>query len=483
MTETMEKMDANDLKYQSGFGNTFESEALEGALPAGQNNPQECPFGLYAEQLSGTAFTRPRSENTRSWLYRAHPSVQHSEMVPSALGGLGMSKTETKRAYEVDPNQMRWQPRPVPKISEKAITFLEGIEVVGKSGDPTQKHGLAIYNYVANASMVRQSMTNADGDLLIVPQMGAMRVQTEFGIMRVEPNEICVVQRGMRFRVAFEGEENRGYMLEIFSGHFRLPDLGPIGANGLANPWDFQTPVAHYDAEDDSNGSEEWTGYTKFGGRMFEMSQRFSPFNVVAYRGNYVPYKYDLRKFNCMNSVTYDHPDPSIYTVLTCPSSEPGTAVADFVIFPPRWMAMEHTFRPPWFHRNTMTEYMGMIWGEYDAKKGGFVPGGSSLHSCMSPHGPDAATFERFSDPAKVDTTSPAFFDGGLAFMFETTFMLELSDAARTSPHREFTYQQCWADMPASFDPKAKPPASRADNLLAWRASRASNGAKRQKRA
>mmetsp|Transcript_10657 Transcript_10657/g.20967 ORF Transcript_10657/g.20967 Transcript_10657/m.20967 type:complete len:491 (+) Transcript_10657:391-1863(+) len=490
MTQTESKK--MDLVYMSGFGNTFESEALKGALPAGQNNPQQCPYGLYAEQLSGTAFTRPRHENLRTWLYRIHPSVQHSEMMPSAKGGIGLSSSEKNRDYHFDPNQMRWQPREVPKATDDIVTFLDGIQTVGKSGDPAQKHGLAIHNYVANTSMQRETLTNADGDMLIVPQLGALVVQTEFGVMRVEPNEICVVQRGMRFLVKVEQDENRGYILEIYSGHFRLPDLGPIGANGLANPWDFQTPVAHY--EEDEN--TDWVGFTKFGGRMFEMSQRFSPFNVVAYRGNYVPYKYDLRKFNCMNSVTYDHPDPSIYTVLTCPSSEPGTAVADFVIFPPRWMAMEHTFRPPWFHRNTMTEYMGMIWGEYDAKKGGFVAGGASLHSCMSPHGPDAATFERFSDPSKVDTTKPEFFDRGLAFMFETTFMLELSNEARFSSNRELTYQNCWSNMPKTFDPKllspAKHPEFKQGHLLAWKKSSLANkGAdhenssspKRQKRA
>mmetsp|Transcript_23107 Transcript_23107/g.40918 ORF Transcript_23107/g.40918 Transcript_23107/m.40918 type:complete len:477 (-) Transcript_23107:73-1503(-) len=455
------------LEYLRGFNNHFRSEALPGALPEGQNNPQVCPYNLYAEQLSGTAFTKARDHNMRTWLYRIHPSVQHSKMEPSAVGGLGRAANEPKREFVVDPNQMRWQPLDVPAKSEKEVTFIEGIVQVSQAGDPAMKAGLAIHNYVCNSSMNQTCMTNADGDLLIVPQLGALTVKTEFGIMRVEPKEICVVQRGMRFSVQVEEETNRGYILEIFSSHFILPDLGPIGSNGLANPWDFETPVACYEDK-----QEEWVCYTKFAGAMFEMKQSFSPFNVVAYNGNYVPYKYDLRKFCCMNSVTYDHPDPSIYTVLTCQSTEPGVAVADFVIFPPRWMAMEHTFRPPWFHRNTMTEYMGMVWGEYDAKKGGFVPGGSSLHSCMTPHGPDSDTFKRFSDPDQVDTTQPAFFDKGLAFMFETTYIMGLTPQAVNAPNREFTYQECWQNMPNAFDPNDKAHAktmAKSTDILAWR--------------
>jgi len=452
--------------YQRGFGNTFESEAISGALPVGQNNPQECPFGLYCEQLSGTAFTVPRAHNLRSWLYRIHPSVQHSEMVPSTISsGFGLSKGENEGDYHMDPNQMRWQPRKIPP-TEKPTNFLEGMTPVGRAGSPGSKSGLAIYTYVMNKSMEASCITNADGDLLIVPQLGTLTVQTEFGFMEVEPNEICVIQRGMRFRIACSTEQNRGYVLEIFQGHFQLPDLGPIGANGLANPFDFESPVAAYE-DDDST----WLCFTKFGGRLFEMKQSFSPFNVVAFRGNYVPYKYDLRKFCAVNSVTYDHCDPSIFTVLTCPTNTLGVAVADFVVFPPRWMVAEHTFRPPWFHRNTMTEYMGLIWGGYDAKEGGFVPGGASLHSCMSPHGPDSVTFERMSDPSKTNTTEPAFFGNGLAFMFETTFLLELSSEAIGSTNRELNYQKCWEKMPKNFNPKHKKRVQVActDHLLAWR--------------
>jgi homogentisate 1,2-dioxygenase len=316
------------------------------------------------------------------------------------------------------------------------------------------KSGLAIHMYAANKSMGDKSFQNSDGDFLIVPQEGTLTIWTEFGIMKVQQNEICVVQRGMHFSVGVEGP-SRGYVLEIFASHFTLPELGPIGSNGLANPRDFMTPVAAYEDKE-----SPFLVVNKFCGELFQCEQRHSPFNVVAWHGNYVPYKYDLNKFCCINSVTFDHPDPSIYTVLTCQSDTPGVAVADFVIFPPRWMTMEHTFRPPWYHRNTMTEFMGMIWGEYDAKAQGklgasekptkgFFAGGASLHSCTTPHGPDAKTFEGASSADLV----PVKFDKGMAFMFETTYMLKLTDHALNAPEREKDYWKCWSDLPKKFNP------------------------------
>ena len=357
-------------EYLSGFGNLFASEALPGALPKGQNNPQKCPYGLFAEQLSGTAFTVPRKDNQRSWLYRGRPSAARcksllkSETLPGWVG----------KNFATDPNQMRWDPPQVVTTKNdiaKTTDFLDGVQIVGKAGDPCSKQGLAIYVYAANSSMANRCMSNSDGDLLLVPQAGGLLVRTEFGLIEVVPNEICVIQRGMWFQVELLQPKSlvRGYILEVYAQHFQLPELGPIGSNGLANPQDFYSPVACYDK--DFPKHKRFHAYTKFGGEVFESIEDHTPFDVVAFRGNYVPFKYDLRKFMCINSVTYDHPDPSIYTVLTCPSSTPGVATADFVIFPPRWMVMENTFRPPWFHRNTMTEFMGMIWGKYDAKQGG----------------------------------------------------------------------------------------------------------------
>jgi homogentisate 1,2-dioxygenase len=323
------------------------------------------------------------------------------------------------------------------------VDFIDGIVSYAGAGHPSTKTGVAIHYYLANCSMDKKAFYNSDGDFLIVPQLGTLNIQTELGFLKVAPREICVIPRGIRFSVALEGEEARGYILELYQGRFELPSLGPIGANGLANPRDFLYPVAAY-----VDDEETYSIVTKFNGSFFVAESDHSPFDVVAWHGNYAPYKYDLDKFCCMNSVTYDHPDPSIYTVLTAPSAEVGTAVCDFVIFPPRWMVMEHSFRPPYYHRNCMSEFMGMIYGKYDAKEG-FVAGGSSLHSCMTPHGPDSDTFFK----ASTDPLDPTKFEGGLAFMFESTYMFNMSDEAVNAPGRETTYNECWSNLPRLFDP------------------------------
>jgi homogentisate 1,2-dioxygenase len=329
------------------------------------------------------------------------------------------------------------------------VDFIHGIATVGGIGAPANKSGLAIYLYACNASMGDTAFYNSDGEFLVVPQLGKLRIRSEMGRLDVEPNEILVIPRGVKFSVDLQDGETgaRGYILEVFENHFVLPELGPIGANCLANPRDFLSPTAWYEDRD-----VECTLLNKFGGKLFSAAMHHSPFDVVAWHGNMSPYKYDLRKFICINSVTKDHPDPSIYTVLTCPSSTPGVAVADFVIFPPRWMVMEDSFRPPWYHRNTMTEYMGMGWGQYDAKAGGFVAGGSSLHSCMSAHGPDATTFEKASE-AKL---KPEYFDKGLAFMFETKYQLKLSKFSTNGAHRDRDYSKCWSNLPKKFNPAKK---------------------------
>jgi homogentisate 1,2-dioxygenase len=304
------------------------------------------------------------------------------------------------------------------------------------------KAGLAVHVYACNASMEREVFYNSDGDFLFVPQEGALRLVTELGVLHVAPHEIAVVQRGMRYRVEVSGPV-RGYVLEVYGAHFELPNLGPLGANGLANARDFLVPVAAFEDVEAPH-----TVLTKYGGRVFAATTPHSPLDVVAWHGNYAPYKYNLDRFNCMNSVTYDHPDPSIYTVLTAPTDTPGVAAADFVIFPPRWMVMEHSFRPPYYHRNTMSEFMGMVYGKYDAKVG-FVPGGASLHSCMTAHGPDADTFVK----ASTEALEPVKFGGGLAFMFETTYMLALTDYALACEQRDVEYQKCWSKLPKLFDP------------------------------
>merc|ERR1712137_455088 len=420
--------------YQQGFGNHFCSEAIPGALPIGQNAPQKCAFGLYAEQLSGTAFTVPRTHNQRSWLYRTQPSVTHLPFTEIESGLF------TDNYNIIDPNQFQWRPF---EISSEKHDFVQGMKTICGAGDPSSREGVAIYIFTANANMENKSFYSSDGDFLLVAQQGTLDIQTEFGKMLVEPGEICVIQRGMHFTVNVNGP-TRGYALEVFTGHFEIPNLGPIGANGLANPRDFQTPVAYFEREND----RDWTIINKFLGKQFVAKMDHSPYNVVAWHGNYAPYKYNLNLFNTMNTVSFDHADPSIFTVLTCPTNTPGQAAVDFVIFPPRWVVQENSFRPPYYHRNCMSEFMGLIKGEYEAKKDGFCMGGASLHSCMTPHGPDTKTFEGASTcelkPVKIENT--------MAFMFESSYFFKLTPFAANHNLR-VEYYQCWQGLKSNFSP------------------------------
>ena len=426
------------LRYQSGFGNEFATEAVPGALPQGQNSPQKAPFGLYTEQISGTPFTAPRAVNRRSWLYRIRPSVAHSPFQPMARGLLCSTPFDEVPA---PPNQLRWQPLPIPA---KPTDFIDGLITMAGNGDALTHSGVAIHIYAANRSMTDRFFFNADGELLLVPQLGRLLLRTEMGILEVAPGEIAVIQRGIKFRAELLDGEARGYVCENYGALFRLPDLGPIGANGLANPRDFQAPVAAYE---DRAGKFETVA--KFQGRLWSATMDHSPLDVVAWHGNYAPYKYDLARFNCINTVSFDHPDPSIYTVLTAPSEIPGAANVDFAIFPPRWLVAEHTFRPPWFHRNFMSEFMGLIHGEYDAKAEGFIPGGASLHNCMAGHGPDSATFEK----AGAAELKPQYLSGTLAFMFETRFVCRPTKFALESSQLDEQYFECWQGLHKRFQP------------------------------
>ena len=349
----------------------------------------------------------------------------------------------------IDPNQFRWDPKELP--DREGVDFVDGLQLYCGAGDPSMKNGISIYLYSANTSMEKKACYNSDGDFLIVPQEGPLAITTECGRLLVEPTEIVVIPRGVKFSISLS-QASRGYVAEIFDGHFEIPNLGPIGSNGLANPRDFAAPVAWFE-----DVAGPYIVMNKFMNQWFQTTLDHSPFNVVAWHGNYFPFKYDLKLFNCINSVSFDHPDPSIYTVLTCQSNDPGTAVLDFVIFPPRWMVAQHTFRPPWFHRNCMSEFMGMIYGKYDAKvdiadasgkKRGFSAGGASLHSCMTPHGPDGATFLKASTE---NPQNPVYFADGLAFMFESTFLLKVSEDARSSPLLQESYSNCWSSLPKLF--------------------------------
>ena len=432
---------SEELLYLSGFGNEFATEALEGALPRGQNSPQKNPYGLYSEQLSGTPFTAPRATNRRTWLYRIRPSVMHPPFRPIENRLLRSTPFDE---VPTPPNQLRWSSFSIP--SEPA-DFVDGLVTVAGNGDSAAHSGVAIHIYLANRSMENRYFYDADGELLIVPQLGELVVHTEMGRIGLKPGEICVIQRGIKFRVELVEKQARGYICENYGGLFRLPDLGPIGANGLANSRDFQTPVAAYE---DREG--EMKVVAKFMGRLWEADFNHSPLDVVAWHGNYAPYKYDLDRFMCINSVSFDHPDPSIYTVLTSPSEIPGTANCDFVIFPPRWMVAEHTFRPPWFHRNFMNEFMGLIRGEYDAKAEGFMPGGASLHNCMSGHGPDATSFEKASNAE----LKPQYLGDTMAFMFETRFVCRPTKHALETAELQDEYYTCWQDLKKNFNPEAK---------------------------
>ena len=432
-------LQTDDRKYQSGFANHFETEALAGALPIGRNSPQKCAYGLYAEQFSGSAFTAPREHNKRSWLYRIRPSVIAFDFVPLDHPNLSLLAADVV----TNPNQMRWEPQNDP--SEKT-DFIEGLFAICGNGSVTSQVGVGIYSYVANSDMGGY-FYNSDGEMLIVPQQGTLYIATEMGVLDLAPKEICVIPRGLKFRVKLEGSETfaRGYVCENYGAPFELPNLGPIGANGLASARDFLTPVANYE---DILG--EFNLVNKFGGHLWQTTLDHSPLNVVAWHGNYAPYKYDLTRFNTINSVSFDHCDPSIFSVLTSPSSRLGVANCDFVIFPPRWMVAESTFRPPWFHRNIMSEFMGLIEGVYDAKAEGFVPGGASLHNTMSLHGPDVKTFEKASNK----DLEPEYLDKTMAFMFESNLTYSVSKKALNSPLRQKDYHQVWQGFKSHFDAK-----------------------------
>ena len=431
-----------DLEYMSGFGNEFATEALEGALPVGQNSPQKAPYGLYPEQLTGAPFTAPRSTNKRSWLYKIRPSVSQPPFQQIAIKSDMRSSPFNEE--QPTPNQLRWDPIEIPN---KDTDFIDGIITIAGNGDAFSWSGLGVHLYACNTSMkkTRRFFYNADGEMLFVPQQGTVTFRTEMGIINAKPNEIAVIPRGVKFAMDVDGP-SRGYICENYGQPFTIPDRGPIGANGLANERDFLTPVASYEDEDG-----DFSMVAKFAGKLWKTELGFSPLDVVAWHGNYAPYKYDLMRFNVINTVSFDHPDPSIFTVLTSPSSPCGTANIDFALFSPRWMVAEHTFRPPYFHRNLMSEFMGMIDGVYDGKEsGGFAPGGCSLHNCMSGHGPDSGTFKKASEAE----LKPHYLDSGLAFMFESRYIMCPTTAAMKNKALQKDYNKVWEEMPKNFNGK-----------------------------
>jgi homogentisate 1,2-dioxygenase len=415
----------------TGFGGHFQTEAVPGALPVGRNSPQKTPFGLYTEQLSGAAFTAPRAENRRSWLYRIRPSANHRPFTPYA--GAPLLKSGPFQDAAPSPNRLRWDPLPLP---EHPVDFVDGLVTYAGNGDVASGSGMAVHLYAATRDMQARAFFSADGEWLFVPQQGRLRLKTELGVIDIEPLQIAVIPRGVRFAVELPDGAARGYVCETYGAPFRLPELGPIGANGLANPRDFEIPQAWFEDRD-----QPVELIQKFQGALWTTTLDHSPLDVVAWHGNLAPYAYDLQRFNVINSVSFDHPDPSIFTVLTSPSEVAGTANCDFVIFPPRWMVAEDTFRPPWFHRNVMSEFMGLIDGVYDAKEGGgFAPGGASLHNQMNGHGPDVASYEK----AVAAELAPQKIGGTMAFMLESRWVIRPTPWALRTPLMQLDYDTVW---------------------------------------
>ncbi len=426
--------------YMSGFGNGFETEALPGALPIGRNSPQRCPYGLYAEQLSGSPFTAPRASNERTWLYRIRPTVANWGRFHTVAAPLW--RTGPAREAETPLAPLRWDPIAIPA---EPLSFVEGVRTMTTAGDAGSQAGMGAHLYFATRSMQDEYFYNADAEMLVVPQQGGLRFATEFGVIDIEPGEICVIPRGVKIRVELHGGPARGYLCENYGGALTLPERGPIGANCLANQRDFLTPVAAYEDRDAPSKL-----FVKWGGTLRAAEIAHSPLDVVAWHGNYAPYKYDLRRFSPVGPLLFDHADPSIFTVLTSASETPGTANIDFVIFPDRWLVAENTFRPPWYHMNVMSEFMGLIYGVYDAKTGGgFAPGGASLHNTMLPHGPDVDAFERASNA----DLGPHKLAGTLAFMFETRFPQHLTAFAAGHTALQAEYGSYGRNLAKHFDP------------------------------
>tara|TARA_Y100001934_G_C12314959_1_gene756903 strand:- start:45 stop:1352 length:1308 start_codon:yes stop_codon:yes gene_type:complete len=432
--------DIDKNNYMSGFGNEFSSEALEGALPEKGNTPQKIKYGLYAEQISGSAFTAPNHSNKRTWLYKMRPSVTHGVFEPFEHDHL---KSAPFGSEFTRPNAMRWDPLSTPS---KKTDFIDGLWTVAGNGNTDEWSGLAVHLYNCNTSMkeTQRYFYNADGELLIVPQKGQITLHTELGILDIAPNEIAVIPRGIKFAVDLKSNAANGYICENYGAPLMLPEKGPIGANGMASPRDFLTPIACFE-----DVEKPCTLIAKFNGKLFSCALDYSPLDVVAWHGNYVPYKYDLTQFQALNAVNFDHPDPSIFTVLTSPSHIEGTANIDFVVFPPRWVVAENTFRPPYFHRNIMSEFMGLIDGVYEGKtSGGFNPGGSSLHNSMIPHGPDQKTY----DDAINEDQKPVYLSGALAFMFESRYIMHPTKQAVESPNLQKDYFKTWDGLSKNFE-------------------------------
>ncbi len=413
--------------YLYGFGNHHQTEAVEGSLPLAQNSPQQCHLGLYAEQISGSAFTRERHLNYSSWMYRILPSAAQGRYTPYI-------KSLIAPLSQLSPNPLRWSK--VTHSNQESCDFIDGLLHVAQNKTNN------VFTYTCTQSMEQRYFVSYDGELLFIPYVGNITLHTEFGLLALIPGMIAVIPRGTKFKVTIEGNLAQGYLCENQAHPLTLPNLGPIGANGLASPRHFEYPVASFE-----RCSKPCTIICKNSHNLWIATSDHSPLNVVAWHGNYAPYRYDLSLFNTINTVSFDHPDPSIFTVLTSESNTKGVANLDFVIFPPRWMVAEHTFRPPYFHRNCMSELMGLIHGVYDAKPQGFVPGGMSIHNCMTPHGPDSESFSK----AFLDSLEPEYYQS-LAFMLESQSAWYPTETAMNHSSFQNDYTNCWGEFKVLFN-------------------------------
>lgn len=434
-----------ELSHLSGFGGTHESEALEGALPKRQNTPRPSPFGLYPELLSGTPFTERRDRNSKVFMYRIRPSFAHGVMTKLTSG----TSRFCADLRDVDPNRARWNPLPIPSALTR-IDFLDGLVTLGGAGDATSGEvGYAVHLYAANADMVDRAFSTADGDLLIVPQSGTLDVRTELGWLRAAPGTIVLIPRGMKFAVGLPDGHGRGWMTEVFGTRFRLPERGPLGSNGLADTRHFLGPVASYEDRTPANGFEV---VTKLGGHAWTARQEHSPFDVVAWHGNHVPRSYDLMLFNAMGSATWDHPDPSLHTVVTAPLDDHGRAACDFVCFRGRWDVAEHSFRPPFMHRNAASEVNGVI--KDSSPGGGYDPGCTFVSPLLTSHGISTKSYDAVLEaPDEVAEGPRRLSDESLWIMFESALPFRFTAWAEGSPARDATFLSHFDGMKKRFTP------------------------------
>ncbi|KAI0671633.1 homogentisate 1,2-dioxygenase [Trametes maxima] len=436
--------ESDPYHYQAGFGNRFASEAIPGTLPFAQNTPRSVKYDLYTEGINGTPFVTPRRDNQSVWLYRIRPSVAHQGF--SSLPDnpdLESCFLPLNPKVHFSPTQLAWHPFDIPSDNDKT-DFVLGLKTLAGNGEPTLREGLAVHIYAANESMGKRAFINNDGDFLILPQQGRLDIQTELGRLMVRPGELVVIQRGIKFKVGLPDGPVRGYILEIFGSHFELPDLGPLGTHGLANTRDFESPVASFDLD-----QSPWEVVYKVGGKLFSCKQEHTPFDVVAWNGNYVPYKYALEKFAHVGSINKDHIDPSIFCVLTAKSKTPGAPLADFLIFSGRWDVATGTFRPPFYHRNCATEMMGLIYGDYGGRSDAFAPGGFSFENGYCPHG---VSYDEFKKATETDLPPMRVHDGTMAFMFESAMQLTLTDYAMKRTGKLHEHEpKMWDNLKGQF--------------------------------